>query len=416
MAAQETETTSRPGNRTLVIAAAGVWLVVVILAAFLLLTAGGESGDEASAGPTTSLPVASAQVTAAARVTTTTTVAPTTSSTTTSSTTTSTLPPPLTVAAGGDVMGDRGPGNYMDAHGGASVFAKVTPYFEKAQLAFVNLEGPISNVGARQAGKEYTFRARTALADGLVSAGIDVVSMANNHVLDYGQAALKDCLLRLNRAGVAHAGAGLNSTSAAAPAMLVTRAGSVSVLAYTSIIPGGFAATSSHGGVNPVTEDHARIVKAIKAAAKKTDFVVVSVHWGTEYKSQANSEQRALAHQMIDAGADLIIGHHPHVIQGLEVYHDKLIAYSLGDFVFDHWSRATGEAFILQVSLRDEGPPAVNIVPVYVGDSTGVPAAVTGDEADAILGRLVKLSANLGLKLVQNGARATLADDPVVDQ
>jgi poly-gamma-glutamate synthesis protein (capsule biosynthesis protein) len=119
---------------------------------------------------------------------------------------------------------------------------------------------------------------------------------------------------------------------------------------------------------------------------------------------------------MIDAGADLIIGHHPHVIQGLEIYHDRLIAYSLGDFVFDHWSRATGEAFILQVSLRDEGLPAVDIVPVYVGDSTGVPAVVTGDEADAILGRLIKLSGNLGLKLVQNDDRATLADDPVVKQ
>jgi poly-gamma-glutamate synthesis protein (capsule biosynthesis protein) len=346
-----------------------------------------------------------------------TTVPPTTTtSTTTSSTTTSTLPQPLTVAAGGDVMGDRGPGNYMNAHGGASVFAKVEPYFEKAQLAFVNLEGPISNVGTRQAGKEYTFRARTALADGLVSAGIDVVSMANNHTLDYGQAALKDCLIRLNKAGVAHAGAGLNSTSAAAPAVLITPAGTVSVLAYTSIIPGGFAATSSHGGVNPVAGDHARILKAIKTAATKTDFVVVSVHWGTEYKSQANSEQRSLAHQMIDAGADLIIGHHPHVIQGLEIYHDRLIAYSLGDFVFDHWSRATGEAFILQVSLRDEGLPAVDIVPVYVGDSTGVPAVVTGDEADAILGRLIKLSGNLGLKLVQNDDRATLADDPVVKQ
>jgi poly-gamma-glutamate synthesis protein (capsule biosynthesis protein) len=309
-------------------------------------------------------------------------------------------------------MGDRGPGIYIDSHGGPAIFAKVKPFFEKAQLSLVNLEGPISNVGSRTVGKEYTFRARPALADGLADAGIDVVSMANNHILDYGQAALKDCLLRLNRAGIAHAGAGLNSTAAASPAILITPAGTVSVLAFTEILPSGFAATADHGGVNPITQDRKRVLSSIKTAAEKTDFVVVSVHWGVEYHAQADSEQRSLAHQMIDAGADLVLGHHPHVIQGLEVYHGRLIAYSLGDFVFDHWSRATGEAFILQVSLPREGQPQVDIIPVYVGDSTGVPAPVKGKEATTILDRLIQLSATLGLTLVQDGDKATLASAP----
>jgi hypothetical protein len=91
-----------------------------------------------------------------------------------------------------------------------------------------------------------------------------------------------------------------------------------------------------------------------------------------------------------------------------------LIAYSLGDFVFDHYSRATGETFVLRVSLPRTGLPSLEVVPVYVNDTTGVPAPVTGAEADAILGRLTKLSATFGLKLVQQGDRAKLADDPVV--
>jgi poly-gamma-glutamate capsule biosynthesis protein CapA/YwtB (metallophosphatase superfamily) len=338
----------------------------------------------------------------------------TSTSSTTSSTTTSTLPHALTLAAGGDVLGDRGVGAFMDAHGGPAVFAKVKPYLEKAQLAFVNLECPISDLGTRKAGKQYTFRGRAVLTEGLVSAGIDVVSMANNHVLDYGQAAFKDTLLRLNAAGIAHAGAGLDSTAAATPALLITPAGTVAVLAFTEIIPSDFAATADQGGINPVTPDRKRMLASIKAAAAKADFVVVSIHWGIEYTGQANSVQRVLAHQVIDAGADVILGHHPHVIQGIEVYRDRLIAYSLGDFVFDHYSRQTGEAFVLQITLPRTGPPSVNVVPVYLNDQSGVPTPVSGEEADVILGRLIKQSGALGTKLVQEGDRARLADDPVV--
>lgn len=132
----------------------------------------------------------------------------------------------------------------------------------------------------------------------------------------------------------------------------------------------------------------------------------MSFHWGTEYTSQTAAYQRSLAHKAIDAGADLVLGHHPHVIQGLEVYHNKLIAYSLGDFVFDHNSRATGEAFILRVTLHPTGPPVARIIPVYLSDTSGIPAPVTGSAADAILSRLTRLSASFGLKLTRSGDQA----------
>lgn len=302
-------------------------------------------------------------------------------------------------------------GLFIDKHGGDAVLAEVKPFLEEAHLAFVNLECPISDVGTRAMWKEYTFRGRTALAQGLASAGVDVVSMANNHTLDYGTSALIDALERLDDAGVAYAGAGADAASAGAPTLLITPAGTVAVLAYTGILPSGFAAGKERPGVNPVTSDPSPIVEAVAAAAEKVDFVVVSFHWGVEYTGQANSGQRSLAHQVIDAGADLVLGHHPHVIQGLELYKDRLIAYSLGDFVFDHYSRQTGEAFVLQVDLQHEGPPSLRVIPVYLNDTTGVPAPVSEAAADVILQRLARLSSDLGLDLVVSGDRATYNTD-----
>jgi poly-gamma-glutamate synthesis protein (capsule biosynthesis protein) len=141
--------------------------------------------------------------------------------------------------------------------------------------------------------------------------------------------------------------------------------------------------------------------------------VIVSLHWGTEYQSSANSHQVTLAHRLVDAGADLVLGHHPHVIQAMEVYNDRLIVYSLGDFIWDrHSTRATGEAYVLQVSIPLDGPPWGTMTPVYLSNSTGVPAVVTGSEAAAILDRLTRLSAARGLQLNREGDIATFGTPP----
>ena len=351
------------------------------------------SGSAVTAPPTTLPPI---------------TLPPTTEPpTTTTTSTTEKAPQSLTVAAGGDVQGDRDVGKYIDAHGGAAALAKVKPYLETADLAFVNLEGPISDKGTKLAWKEYTFRSRTALASGLAAAGVDVVSMANNHAVDCGPTALLDTIARLDKVGIAHAGAGDDLSAARAAAMVDTPAGKVAVLAFTDKYAGGFAAGTDHPGVATIS-DGTKVLAAIAAAHKKADFVIVSFHWGTEYTSQAAGYQRALAHKAIDAGADLILGHHPHVIQGLEVYHDRLIAYSLGDFVFDHRPGPTGQAFVLRVTLHPTGPPVARIIPVYLSDASGIPAPVTGKAADAILDRLTTLSASFGAKLTRSGDQAWL--------
>lgn len=311
------------------------------------------------------------------------------------------------MAAGGDVQGDRNVGKFIDAHGGPAALAKVKPYLETASIAFVNLEGPISDLGKKLGWKEYTFRSRLALASGLASAGIDVVSLANNHAMDCGSPALLDTIARLDEAGINHAGGGADSAAARAPALLMAPAGTVAVFAFTDKHAAGFAAGADKPGVATVS-DAKRLLAAVAEADKKVDFVIVSFHWGSEYTPRAAGYQRALAHRVIDAGADLILGHHPHVIQGLEVYRDKLIAYSLGDFVFDHYKRATGEAFVLQVTMDRSGPPSATIVPVYLSDPYGIPAPVTGKAADVILDRLTRLSAAFGVELTRSGDTALL--------
>jgi poly-gamma-glutamate capsule biosynthesis protein CapA/YwtB (metallophosphatase superfamily) len=407
-------------NRGWAIAALLLWVVAAALAVIYLWgihdrVSAGTSTTSAAAARTSVEPstwaalfaVGSSATIPEVPTTTTTEPPPTTTTTEAPTTTTTTLPPALTVAAGGDVLGDRGVGVFMDKSGGEPVFAQVKPLLDSAQLAFINLEGPISEKGTRASWKEYTFRARPALLDGLLSGGVDIVSLANNHSMDYGASALLDTIARLDEAGIYHAGAGADAAAASAPTLIKTAAGTVAVVAITDIIPGGFAAGPDNAGVNVTTPDRKKLLATVAAADKKADFVIVSLHWGIEYKPHAGQEQRKLAHQLVDAGADLILGHHPHVIQGLELYRNRLIAYSFGDFVWDHYSRETGETFVLQVAIQPEGPPSFEVVPVYLDQSTGVPAPVTGDEAAAILGRLAGLSADLGLELTISEDRAS---------
>ena len=126
----------------------------------------------------------------------------------------------------------------------------------------------------------------------------------------------------------------------------------------------------------------------VTEASKQAEFVIVSLHWGVEYKKVANSQQIGLAHALVDAGADLILGHHPHVIQGMEIYKDRLIVYSMGDFVWDWDSAYTGEAFVLQVSIpRDGGAPYGTILPVYLNRTSGAPAVVDRHSGQEDLGQ-----------------------------
>lgn len=316
-------------------------------------------------------------------------------------------PATLTVAAVGDMIFDRGVETLIGKSGGEAPLARVAHRLGAADLTIGNLESPLSDGGKKNATKDVTFRGDPRAIDGLTAAGFDFLSIANNHVLDYGPVALSDTVKALDGAGIGHAGAGANQAAAWKPAVVETGDASTAYLAFSFIVPAGFIAQADRPGMASGRWDMSLIEKAIKKAKRTHDYVIVSFHWGVEYKDNANSQQVAVAHRCIDAGADMVLAHHPHVIQGLEIYKKRLVAYSLGDFVFDHYSRKTGESFILNADLGPKGVANIKVTPTYL-DSYGRPEVVTGAEADAILSRLKKISAPHGTTLVIHGDTATV--------
>lgn len=301
----------------------------------------------------------------------------------------------VTVAAVGDMIFDRRVKALIFAAGGGAPLAKVAARLRRADVTVGNLESNLSQSGSPAVGKDVTFRGHPKGIVGLKASGFDLVSLGNNHVLDYGASSLRDTLAALDEAGIEHAGAGMNRSAAWKPAVVKRNGATVAFLSFSQILPANFVATDSRPGLARGRGNSDAVASAIRAAKARYDYVIVSFHWGVEYKDYANGDQVRDARRAVDAGADMVLSHHPHVIQGIEIYKRKLIAYSLGDFVFDHYSRKTGEAFILNAQLGPDGVADVTATPVYL-NSSGAPAVVTGGEASAILKRLKQISSPHG--------------------
>jgi len=237
------------------------------------------------------------------------------------------------LAAVGDIMLGRTVEEFADRYGVFYPFAPVARALAQADIGVGNLECAIAAGGEPFPDKYYTFRAHPALARGLGQSGLNVMSLANNHSLDFGIEGLQETMRHLEEQGIAHLGAGANAQEAARPLIREINGVTVALVAFVSYAP-GFAATDTSPGVNFLF-DLQRLDEAVQEAREQADVVVVILHGGTEYARTSNAEQRAAAHSAIDAGADLVIGHHPHVLQDTEIYQDRLIVYSLGDFVFD---------------------------------------------------------------------------------
>jgi poly-gamma-glutamate capsule biosynthesis protein CapA/YwtB (metallophosphatase superfamily) len=309
----------------------------------------------------------------------------------------------VTIVAGGDLMADQGVASYIQTYGATSVLAGVERLLSAADFAFVNLESPLSNLGTRQTWKDVTFEGDPHMAAAIASAGIDVVTMANNHAMDYGSVALLDTIARLKKVHVAVTGAGATAAAAYAPAILTHNGVKVAFLGYSDVLPVGYIAGSGPG-IAPARSDMTRVIEDIRAAKAKADFVVVAFHWGVERDQTPNADQIAEGHAAIDAGADLVMSSHPHVLQGVEAYHGGLIAYSLGDFVFEHSSRETGEAVLITTDVSKTEITAT-LTPVYLSDQ-GIPKIVKGYDAAVILQRMQDLSSQLRTKVVVTGDTA----------
>lgn len=272
--------------------------------------------------------------------------------------------PPIILLFTGDMMLDRGVEMAVNKYGQGDwefPFLKIADYLKKADVLFGNLEGPISDKGVK-VGSIYSFRAAPEVIKGLTYAGFDILSVANNHILDYAREAMEDTFLRLREANINYVGGGFNRKEARSPIIKEIRGTKIAYLAYTNAGSKYWQAGENNAGIAWLDEE---IADDIKTAREKADVVIVSMHFGDEYQILPNENQKYFAHLAIDSGADLVIGHHPHAVQEIEKYKERYIAYSLGNFIFDQgFSEETMKGLLLEVLVR--GGKIKEVIPINV--------------------------------------------------
>jgi len=302
---------------------------------------------------------------------------------------------PVRLVFAGDIMLDDGPGRVVAS--GRDPLARFAAVLRDADFAIGNLETPIATTGKALENKIVTFRAEPGVVP-VLKAHFDALSVANNHSGDYGKTAFLETLQHLEGAGIRYFGGGRNLAEAHAPLWIETKGLRIAVLGYDEFKPRSFEAGVNTPGVAWSEDD--QVVRDIRAARKAgADLVIPFMHWGWERETEPCDRQRILARRMIDAGAALVVGGHPHVTQGAEYYRGRLIVYSLGNFVFDGFDYPEAErGWLLRLTLDRDGLVGWDTLAAQMDDE-GVPQPVSGaktpcgDREDARRGR-VRLCAN----------------------
>ncbi len=279
---------------------------------------------------------------------------------------TQTPPGPIVLSFAGDVNLDEDsyPVKIYDSEGKGilGVLSKdLVEEMNNSDIMMLNNEFAFSKRGVEEENKSYTFRAKPGRVSILKEMGTDIVSLANNHALDFGQDALIDTFSTLDTAGIDYVGAGEDMDRAKSPVYKKVGDKTIAFVAASRVVfdTNWYATDTTPGMVG--TYDPAVITESIKEARENSDFVVVYVHWGVELKHYPEKYQRVLAENYIDAGADAVIGCHPHVMQGIEFYQGKPIAYSLGNFWFNKSNKESG---MLKLYLDPDKTVRVQLLPV----------------------------------------------------
>lgn len=286
----------------------------------------------------------------------------------------------FTLIAGGDVCFGRELGQRLLQDPAYDPFAASASLFARADMRFVNLESQLSDQDGETQSKHHplVFTGPPVGADALARAGIQMVSIANNHMWDYGERAFFETLANLKRAGVAFAGAGRNHGETYSPVTFTIKGFRVAVLAVTDIWNQGSLARHPARPHVAAADENALAVTARKLRARgDADVILVSYHGGVEYIDHPLPTTRALANRVIDYGADVFLGHHPHVVQGIELRRGRAIFYSLGNFLMNINAEypETGLGMVARVRFRRGEAPAYEICPVRSGGLSAVPLA-----------------------------------------
>ncbi len=369
-----------------------------LLFALLLLAAACASSAGAPEGPPPSVAAAATATTATATATHGTASATPLPATATPPATSTPVPPPagasITISAAGDISLARQVAERMEVGGGAYPFALMAGLMT-GDIGFANLEGALTDRGEPWP-KGYNFRSPPRFAPWLFAAHFDVVTLANNHTLDYGATGLLDTIAALDAAGVRHIGAGADAAAAHAPVIAEAHGLRVAFLGYVATPDegGGFSIRAWEAGATTpgiALGSAEAIATGVAAARQSADFVIVAVHAGDEYRTAPNATQRALAEAALGAGADAYIGAHAHVVQPIEMRGSQLIAWGLGNFIFDLDEVDLANIPVPRVSLilkltltKGAGVTAWQAIPVTLDAAEDRPRPATADEAAAL--------------------------------
>ena len=296
-----------------------------------------------------------------------------------------------------------------------NTFSKVASYLDAADMRFGGLEASMSHLGEPATGK-IVMRHDPEMIQGYLEGGFDALAFASNHCMDYGVEPFVETMELLERNGIAYSGAGRNIQEARTPAVLERGGVRYGFLSYVLELPLGWGAGPAKPGVAPIRqdalygppyvneEDLEAMIADVVRARPRVDFLLASFHWGASQSRTLTLSQQAVAHAAIEAGADVVIGHHPHIVQGVEVYRGRPVFYALGNFVLDHdhpmFLPTARESICLKLTLRGGALGRAAISPVLI-EADGSPRILGEEEPKSaeILGTLESLSIKLGTRL-----------------
>lgn len=337
------------------------------------------------------------------------------------------------IALVGDVLPTRGLAYGLNIAPG---FEQLVERLRAAHLAIGNFEMPLTRGGDRQE-KLLTIRADPEVAEDVGRLGLDVVTVANNHSHDYGWAGLSETMELLQRQGLQVIGAGPTRAAAAQPAICRLPECTVGVLPFSCLLPPGAGALDDRAGISPIRVEswtsldpayvmeepgdaaaitlHTRVSEealahaqqCVQRAREQVDFLIVTIHWGFGAGDELADYQQPLGHALIDAGADIVHGHHVHTVHPVELYRGKLILYGLGTFVGQQtylpatpqvqamWREMSREGLVAQIEILSDGSYELTVIPTLLGHERLAEPAET-EELDAFIKRLNRLSAPFG--------------------
>lgn len=299
----------------------------------------------------------------------------------------------------GDMMFDKSVAGFIKSKGEDYVFEGYEKQFKSSDIVFGNLETALSGRGQPIKEKEYTFRSSPKLTPHLKKHNFTALSIANNHVLDYGPTAFTDTMQLLKENGISYGGGGYNKQEASNGVVVEKKGVKIGFIAFTRVTPSvdWYAGAKKPGIIGAYKAHEAEVLEAVKNLNEKCDLLVVSLHWGKEGSIVVRKEETELAHKLVDSGADVIVGHHPHVVQGMEMYNDRPIFYSLGNFFFTtSYSEICNKTIMATVRYDSKGVlRSVNAVPGTI--RSGRPFPMEEAEKQKFIEYLNKMNTNLEL-------------------